>query len=67
MKIRENFSDHKTRVERHEGDRFPGENRPDIDIIREELCLKYNNSVNDKTYEQRSARLGLESRDRDRD
>ena len=36
------------RTERHKGDKFPGEFRPDINVIKEELRRKYNTAVDDE-------------------
>ena len=36
------------RTERHKGDKFPGEFRPDINTIKEELRKKYNMAVDEE-------------------
>ena len=51
IKIRRNFQTHKLRMVRHLNDNYPGEIRPDLKAIKEELRNKYNSAVGDNEYQ----------------
>ena len=52
--MRSTFNTHKHRIARAEGNKFPGQNKPDMSQIKEELCSLYNSMCTNKTLEEKT-------------